>query len=855
MRFSFAKAAVLIACSFVLTFCVQNSTVLADNDQKGIALKDSTTVYSETDQSSQSLKDYPKGSILRFKEHSDEWYIATVYINHEAHTGYIHKGDIERAEQNQDSLEGRANGEVNVTETPSSLSSDLKSYNEGSILKYKSFSENWYEATVYINYESKTGYIHKDQVETAPKEQENFTGIAGEKNTNVYASASSDASVLKSYSEGTILQYKSYLDDWFEAQVYLNGEKETGYIHKDDVETGRKDGKELNGVGLLASTSVYSDASTNSKKLKTYPVGANLKYEEYSSEWYKAQVYLNGEKETGYIHKDHVEKAAGNDDDFEGIGLNSPTVVFEAATTHSNELKTYKKGNILKYKSFSENWYEATVYMGGQAETGYIHKQHVENKKDNNETLNGLASSDQSQIYERAADESSSLKQFEKNDVIKLKTFSNNWYEVNSYEDDEEVKGFMKADDISLEDIAYETTNYNRSFEDVMTQQNSTSPPQKSDGTGIDDASEEEIEYYLNADNFNEDSDSFYQFLVLSQPAGLNAESINDDILYNAGTLSNTADSFVEAGERFDVNEAYLISHALHETSYGASELAEGIPVNGEGEVVKESEAEHTVYNMYGIGAVDAEPVSGGALTAFEKEWFSPEEAIVGGAEFAADQYVNRGQDTLYKMKWNPDSPTWNQYATHVAWADIQTKTISDIYDTTEDYVLTYDVPKYQDQPSPIEKPDPSDEDGNYLEYPENIKGEVVVNDSNLNLREEPDEESNVITGLPNETTVDVKGTESVWLEIEYEGETGWAHSDYIKTLNLLEVTIDSLNVRTGPSVEDAPAGAVGSEDLIAGELDKDSKLVTDNEWYQIEYNGDQAWVSSGEDNDFIIEK
>ncbi|WP_431804129.1 SH3 domain-containing protein [Halobacillus andaensis] len=855
MNKSLKKTVLLIVFTSLIYFYSATNTASAADEQKGVALKDLTNVYRETSQNSETLKSYDKGSILQFEEHSDNWYIATVYLNNEPHTGYIHKEDIETSAENQQPLEGRANEEVDVYDTASPSSDELKTYDSGSILQYKTFSENWYEATVYINHEARTGYIPKDKVETASGNLKEHTGIAQQNSTNVYAAASKESSALKSYSSGTILQYRSYLDEWYEASVYINGEKETGYIHKGDVETGEKDGKELSGTSLLKATSVYADASTNSRKLKSYPVGSTLQYQEYSSDWYIAQVYLEGEKETGYIHKDHVEQEAENNEELQGISLKSPTTVFEAASTNSKELKDYEKGNILKYKNFTENWYEATVYINGEAKTGYIHKSHVENKKENTESLNGLAASDQSKIYQRAAKESTSIKTFEKNDVLKLETLSDNWFEATSYQNEEEIKGYMHADDISLDDIAYETTEYDSEFDEVMDKQTSTTPPQKSDGTGAIDASDEEIEYYLNADNFTEDSDSFYQFLSLSQPAGLNADNINKEILYNAGSLTGTADSFVKAGEKFSVNEAYLISHALHETQNGTSELAEGVPVNDKGEVVEENEADHIVYNMYGIGAVDKEPVSGGALTAFENEWFSPEEAIVGGAEFAADQYVNQGQDTLYKMKWNPDQPTWNQYATHVAWSDIQTKTIADIYDTTEDYVLTYDVPSYKDQPSPIEKPDPSDNEGNFLEYPEHVIGEVVVNDTNLNFREEPDDEAAIINSLTNGTKVDVKGTDGVWLKIEYDGETGWAHSDYVKHLNLLEVTADSLNVRSGPSIDEETVGAVGQEDLISGELDENDDLVTDSEWYLVQFNGEEAWVSSGEDNDFVVEK
>ncbi|WP_456176049.1 hypothetical protein, partial [Acinetobacter soli] len=41
-----------------------------------------------------------------------------------------------------------------------------------------------------------------------------------------------------------------------------------------------------------------------------------------------------------------------------------------------------------------------------------------------------------------------------------------------------------------------------------------------------------------------------------------------------------------------------------------------------------------TVYNMYGIRAVDSSPLATGAKFAFEQKWFTPEMAIQDGARW-----------------------------------------------------------------------------------------------------------------------------------------------------------------------------------------------------------------------------
>ncbi|SUJ93207.1 Bifunctional autolysin [Staphylococcus aureus] len=57
------------------------------------------------------------------------------------------------------------------------------------------------------------------------------------------------------------------------------------------------------------------------------------------------------------------------------------------------------------------------------------------------------------------------------------------------------------------------------------------------------------------------------------------------------------------------------------------------------------------------------------------------QKAIVGGAKFIGNSYVKAGQNTLYKMRWNPAHPGTHQYATDVDWANINAKIIKGYYD------------------------------------------------------------------------------------------------------------------------------------------------------------------------------
>ncbi|QPA30741.1 SH3 domain-containing protein [Anoxybacillus caldiproteolyticus] len=209
-------------------------------------------------------------------------------------------------------------------------------------------------------------------------------------------------------------------------------------------------------------------------------------------------------------------------------------------------------------------------------------------------------------------------------------------------------------------------------------------------------AKPEDVQAYLDPSRFSQDSKEYFQFLVLSESAGVPLNDLNNKILANKGILAGKGQAFIDAGAKYHINEIYLISHALLETGNGTSALANGVLVDKvDGKPVEPKK----VYNMYGIGAYDSCPVSCGAEYAYKQGWFTPEAAIIGGAGYIASQYINNPtykQDTLYKMRWNPANPGVHQYATDIGWAVKQVRNISQLYDLLDTYTLIFDVPVYK---------------------------------------------------------------------------------------------------------------------------------------------------------------
>jgi mannosyl-glycoprotein endo-beta-N-acetylglucosaminidase len=845
----------LVALSFLFfvaaAFNPLGLTASADSSISGVALKSPTNVYESTSANSSVLKNYSQGTILTYQPYNDSWYSASVKVNGAWKQGYISKSDVENLLDTTASLKGIAtNGSTAVYSKASSNSAVLKSYAEGTLLSFETFSPSWYQAKVYIKGKAVTGYIAKGDVEIPVSNQESLRGLALKSETAVYSKASLQSSKLKSYPVGTKLSFKTFTSEWYEASVYVNGKKRTGYIHRSHVESAASESASYKGAALKGPTSVYKEATRNGGAWKSYGKGTILSYQSFSENWYQATVIVSGKKRTGFIHKDDVENAVDNPQSLSGIGLKSPTVVYAGASTDTKKLKSYAAGSILKYETFLSGWYRATIYVNGKRTYGYIATSHTEGLlTQEQQSLDARALKSPTYIYSKASKSASSLKSYRQDTILNVRTLSPNWFEVTVYIDGKAKTGYVYGADVTTADVT-RYTEYNYTFDYMVEQQMKYGGP-KADGAGKIAATKEQVAYYANPANFAKGTQAYYQFLDLTQSAGLKAKEINDNILKGKGSLEGTGQAFIDAGKKYGINEAYLIAHTLHETGNGTSTLAKGIMVDGTGKIVTDkSKAVHTVYNMYGYGAKDSCPIDCGAKYAFDQGWFTPEAAILGGAGQVSQNYISRGQDTLYKMKWNPDKPATHQYATHVQWAVIQTKRIAEIYDSLDNYILVFDVPKFVGGTNPTTPPstnpgttEPEPTEPTVMTYPDHIVGVTNTAPDSLNFRDKPN--GTLIASIPHGSKVDVLGIDGEWLNITYSGKTGWVHRDYVNILNLLEVTVSTLNVRDTPSTSGAKVGQIGNQ-YVAAVLDNNDSITMVDEWYQIYYNNNTYWISGG---------
>ncbi|MFB5282803.1 glucosaminidase domain-containing protein [Peribacillus sp. Hz7] len=516
-------------------------------------------------------------------------------------------------------------------------------------------------------------------------------GVALDPPTNVYEQTNTSSKVLKSYSQGTILRYQAYSDNWYKASVYISGKAVTGYIYKADVETATASPVSVSVIGLDQPTNVYTKASTSSATVKSYAQGTILKVQTFTSKWYAATVYVNGEKRTGYIYKGDVEKIVTSPEPVSGIGLKNPTNVYAKASTSATKLKSYAQGTILKMQTFTSKWYAATVYVKGEKKTGYIHVNDIEKIwTSKQQLLEGAALKAPTNVYSKASRNSSVFRSYTQSKVLKYRTFSENWYTATIYISGTATTGYIHKDDVK--GLSY----YNLTVDEATAMQVKVNPMTDESGSWKE-ANATQVTYYVEPTNFLANDTSSYQFLVLSDLAGTNATELNNALLNGKGILANQGEAFIEAAKTHGVNEIYLISHALLETGNGYSTLSNGVEVS---EVDGKAVTPRVVYNMFGIGAKDSCALRCGSEYAYKAGWTTPQKAIIGGAQFIGNGYVNAGQDTLYKMRWNPAGMekygyATHQYATDIGWAVKQTDRIAKMYDALSTYNLQLDVTTY----------------------------------------------------------------------------------------------------------------------------------------------------------------
>ena len=200
-------------------------------------------------------------------------------------------------------------------------------------------------------------------------------------------------------------------------------------------------------------------------------------------------------------------------------------------------------------------------------------------------------------------------------------------------------------------------------------------------------ASEQAIAYMMDPRNSLNVSDIF-QFEELSN-VDTNIDSIRN---MTAGTfLDGHEQGIIDTANECNVNPYYIVARVIQEQGRQGSELVSG------------NSGYYNAFNIGASGSNSAEIIQNGIAYAQKKGWTTLEASIKGGIEFVANNYINRGQNTLYLQKFNvtPIETYAHQYQQNLMAAQSEGATLRNAYINIDSLASshTFVIPVYENMP------------------------------------------------------------------------------------------------------------------------------------------------------------
>ena len=546
----------------------------------------------------------------------------------------------------------------------------IKVLNKGEKVEVISESAGWSK----VRYDSRLGYVASQYIDKT-----NTNYIIKEVNTdglNVRTGPSTSYSSIGKLNKGTKVQVISESAGW--SKINYNNKiayVSSGYLKTVSTNTSDtkpedsteqyKEIKVVNTNGL----NVRKGPSTSYSSIGKLNKGSNVEVISESAGWSK----INYNNTTAYVATMYLDKKTTNTEDsteqykeIKVVNTNGLNVRKGPSTSYSS-IGKLNKGSNVEVISESAGWSKINY----NNTTAYVATMYLD-KITSSEQVPPVVGGDSVENVNGA--------------IINYKALN---YTLKDHVDVQYKKALEGGNVISssISRSSEESTTY------VMAQSRAFSPASKSD-----------LEYYLNPGNFTSSNRGMMQFLRLDTYKGGVSESELNSYLNSLPKVNgkntvfyNQGKTFIDAAKKYDIDLIYLVSHAMWETGYGKSVLAQGQTITSyKGNTLPQPV---TVYNFFGIGAIDKSANVSGAEASYSNGWTSIEKTIDGSAKWIRDNYIKSSkynQNTIYKMKFNYEY-SFHQYATDVNWANgisgIMYKLVS-MYDTASN--LNFEVPNYK---------------------------------------------------------------------------------------------------------------------------------------------------------------
>lgn len=424
--------------------------------------------------------------------------------------------------------------------------------------------------------------------------------------------------------------------------------------------------------------------------------------------WYQVQVAVNGVTQTGYVRSDFVRLATA-ETNTEGNAVVANTdlgvnVRSGAGTSYSVVIKIYKgqRVNVLSQTSAEGmNWYNVSFTLRGNTYTGWMCADYV--------TVDGTISNSGSSGATTTVPDDQYVASLQAagfpasycNSLLALHQKYPNWQFV-PVQTGLDWNTVIQNESVVSRNLIQSSANDARKSTDSAAYDWATNTWYGFDGANWVSASPEYIAYCMDPRNFLNET-YIFQFETLEYAAYQNSTGVNN-ILANTfmagnytdtdGAVRNYADTFVEVGSGLGVSPYHLAARCKQEQgAKGTSPLISGSYSGYAG-----------YYNYFNVRAYTTSSASAtvnGLTYAVQQGWNSIYKSIVGGSAVVANNYVKKGQNTIYFEKFNvvyQNSLYSHQYMTNVQAAMSEGSNMGKAYmDKSQAFVFR--IPVYQNMP------------------------------------------------------------------------------------------------------------------------------------------------------------
>lgn len=648
------------------------------------------------------IKVVPAGTILKVTGKINEWY----KLSFDGKSGYADSATMTEliTKQSLSSSRYMLSKSVEVKTSHYSAAETLTTLSSGDVyyttqLVTNGRDEQWHRMSI----DGKTGYVKINQgtpvvYNSLPSHQYEATS-----NTPIRSYAGPSYATLTTIPTGTVVTLSGQIGSW--VKVSYNGK--SGYASIATLEKNTST-KKISGARFLLNSAIAVKASPDDTASTVTTLGyGNVYYTTYlvttftNSQWHKVSI----DGKTGYIKLGQATSPisyTAKDKLF--VRATAPTVLRSYVGNSYNELTTIPANVVLNVTGQIGSWYKVS-YDG---KTGYAYNGSLITTSSKLNVYNSIATPF---TFDSFISAQMKLYPAPQTDLYRNKVMyvSAGYVRLGGSLDPTygTLASVTATTPLNIRSGATTASHIYGQFQPnntIRVYQNvsgfyTTYPRVYSSSSNYStiqwlNALESDVRDIADPLKVDKSSQAFFQFLDLSKSTGATAATLDTMLakvtkgagIFNKCSNGSCGQAFIDAGTKYGVNEAYLISHALLETGNGTSRLATGVTWNG-----------RTVYNMYGIGAYDYDAINTGAAYAYSKGWFTPEAAIIGGAEFISTKYIHNeyDQNTLYKMRWSPMRPGSHQYATDIGWASKQTARIYSLYQQMESYTAVFDIPVF----------------------------------------------------------------------------------------------------------------------------------------------------------------